>query len=114
MLNFKKEHIIKGGEVEYLIELRLNGYEYSPLYLRFDIDVSCRQKGKRKWNELKINRQIKEQIDNFSWQNKYTERNKLFVYEISKTIPNIEQILDELKEQIAEDARNQILDIRLY
>ena len=114
MVNFKKEHIIKGGGIEYLIELRLNGYEYSPLYRRFDIDVSCRQKGKRKWNELKINRQIKAQIDDLSWKNRYAERNKLFVFEISKAIPNIEQILDGLKEQLAEEVRNQILDIKLY
>lgn len=114
MLNFKKEHIIKGGDIEYLIELRLNGNEYSPVYQRFDIDVSYRQKGKKKWNELKINRQLKEEIDNLSWKSRYAERNKLFISSVSEFIPNIEQILEELKEQLAEDVRNQILKIKFY
>lgn len=114
MLNFKKEHIIKGGEVEYLIELRLNDYEYMSRYLRFDIKIYKRPKGKRKWSGLELNRDVKSGIDHLSWNKRYDERNKLLISSASESIANIEQILEELKKKLAEDVRNQILKIKLY
>lgn len=114
MLNFKKEHIIKGGDIEYLVNLSLNGYEYMSRYQRFDINIYKRPKGKRKWSSLELNRDVKSEIDHLSWNNRYDERNKLLISSVSEFIPNIEQILEELKEQLVEDVRNQILKIKFY
>lgn len=59
MLNFIKKHKIKGGEVEYLVELRLNGYGYPSISQGFEFGVSCREKGKKEWEELTLKCDVK-------------------------------------------------------
>lgn len=113
MQNFKREHIIKGDKVEYLISLELISSCES-----FQVEITQRMKGKKKW-DYEVDSTIcsekkKERIDFLFWDEEYEKGNKLLISTVSKTIPDIEQILEKLKAQIADDVKKYISGIEIY
>lgn len=112
MKNFKREHIIKGGKVEYLISLELISSCES-----FQVEITQRLKGEKEW-DYEVDSTIcsekkKERIDFLFWDEEYEEGNKLLISTISKTIPDIKQILEKLKAQISDDIKKYILRIKI-
>lgn len=112
MHNFKREHIIKGDKVEYLISLELISSCES-----FQAEITQRMKGKKEW-DYKVDDRVcseekKKQISFLFWDEEYEKGNKLLISTISKTIPDIEQILEKLKIQIAEDIKKYISKIKI-
>lgn len=103
------KRIIKGDSVEYMVELTLNDHTCYSLVVNFYM----RDKGKRKWNAFPFSYQEKEKIKELRGYGKRTERNKLLLSLIKKTIPNITELLQEMQKELAEEVKEQILKIEL-
>lgn len=104
----KVERIIKEN-LEYKVELRIiDLYGY-----RLEFEVYTREKGKRKWDFLNFSRQDEDKLRELWEYDKRKERNELLLSLVSKYIPDIKEILQELQKELAEEVKNKILGLKL-
>lgn len=97
------------GDKEYLITLMLIGDYYGKS--RFEVRVGERQKGKRKWVAIKLT--SLEDANLARLWGKHIERTSYYIYCIKSRIPDIDKILQGLKNKLAESIKEQVLKIKL-
>lgn len=108
MVKGVEKKIVIGDKV-YLITLIL----VRDLYGKsgFEVKVGERQKGKRKWVAIELTSLEDANLARL-WE-KRIERTSYYIYCIKSRIPDIDKILQELKNELAESIKEQVLKIKL-
>lgn len=98
------------GDKEYLITLMLKE-DYYGIKSWFEVRVNERLKGKRKWVAIKLT--SLEDANLARLWGKHIEHTSYYIYCIKSRIPDIDKILQGLKNKLAESIKEQVLEIKL-